>query len=303
MKLEQAVSIGVTAALGVSAALAFARHEEEFARRLGLKGTSVVDDHAGKHIEYDVSIKPGAATIIFESGLGSPLESWDWIWQDLRPHFTLLRYHRSGIGRSTSRLRPAQMIELLLSRFVADGPVLIVSHSIGAVIAANAIAESDVLRSRLEGIYMVDATDAELLGRERNTPASVGQYHQMTLQELLSAFLGTNRWTVNKIERDVAYLPDPQRAYVVTSAMPRTLLAAQREYDLEAVDNQSSLASLPIARHVLAASDNVKQQQALASRLDASFHVIAGSSHRSILGKPTPAASVSEIIRQTGVPS
>jgi pimeloyl-ACP methyl ester carboxylesterase len=303
MKLERAISLGLTAALGVSAALAFVRHEEEFARRLGLKGTSVIDDHDGKHIEYDVSVKPGAPAIVFESGLGSPLESWDWVWQNLRPHFTLLRCHRSGIGRSTSRLRPAQMVELLLSRFVSEGPILIVSHSIGAVVAANIVAESDTLLSRLEGIYMVDATDAELLLRERATPASVGRYHQMTLQELLASILGTNRWTVNKIERDVAFLPDAQRAYVVTSAMPRTLLAAQREYDREPADNQLSLTDLPIARHVLAASDNVKQQQALAHRLGATFHVVPGSSHRSILGKPAPAALVSQIIRETGNPS
>lgn len=301
MKLERAVSLGLTVALGVSASLAFVRHEEEFARRLGLKGTSVIDDGEGKNIEYELSIKPGATAIVFESGLGSPLESWDWVWQSLRPHFTMLRYHRSGIGRSTSRLRPAQMVELLLSRFVPEGPVLMVSHSIGAVVAANIVAESDTLLSRLKGIYMVDATDAELLLRERATPASVGQYHQMTLQELLAAALGTNRWTVNKIERDVAFLPDAQRAYVVTSAMPRTLLAAQREYDREPANNQLLLANLPIARHVLAASDNVKQQQKLAQRLHADFYVVPGSSHRSILGKPTPAAVVAQIVQETGI--
>ncbi|MBX9719224.1 MAG: alpha/beta hydrolase, partial [Microbacteriaceae bacterium] len=275
---------------------------EEFARRAGLKGTQIRPDQHGRNIEYTLTGPAPTAerpVIICENGLGSPLESWDWVEHELRADYPVLRYHRRGYARTKSLGRPAELLESLVEEVAPSSPIVFLSHSIGALITANVLDESPAIAARTTAAYLIDGTDAELLKIARESPPSVGQYRQMTMQEILASVTGVNRWTVSKIERDVEYRPDIQRSYLVTSGSVRTLFAAQREYLHEPLSGQLGHPDQAIQMHLFAAADNVTQQQRLAERLGATFNIIEESAHRSIIGKIACARAVVRHIRET----
>lgn len=285
----------------MSTTIAYARGEEEFSRRTGLKGTSVLKDPDGKNIEYMFSTPTAglsSTTLLLENGLGSPLESWDWINFLLKEDFNILRYHRRGYARTKSLLRPAALIEQLLSEVAPEGPIIVAAHSLGALITSNMLAESFELSRRVKTVVILDGTDSDLLDADRRLPRRLGQFKQMAMQEAFADVLGVNRWVPSKFERDVEYRPDVQRAFVITSTSVRTQIATVREYLHESTAGQSHLARQNVAKHVISASDNVEQQERLATKIGASFAQVPLSSHRSIIGKIQSAQIVADRIRR-----
>lgn len=299
---ERAVLAGVGMSLLVSATLSFARGEEEFRRRAGLKGTAVLPDRDGRNIEYSYSkcARDSRPLLLLENGLGSPLESWDWIEYVLKGEFNVLRYHRRGYARTKSRQRPAEIVERLLDELSPEGPIVIIGHSIGALVAANMLAESKKIAERTSAVIAVDGTDADLLDEDRRVPQRVGRFKQLAIQESIANVLGVNRWVPNKFERDVEYRPDVQRAFVTATTSVRTQVASVREYANESTRGQNALANSVTPVHVIAASDNVPQQRALADKLGGELSVVPESSHRSIIGRLPHAEAVARVIRQVG---
>lgn len=298
---ERATLAGVGASLLFSGVLALARGEEEFRRRAGLKGTSVLLDGDGRAIEYVLSRAGSTRTrpvLLLENGLGSPLESWDWIEYLLKDEVDILRYHRRGYARTKSRRRPAEIVERLVVELAPGQPIIIAGHSLGALVAANVVAQSEAIEERLKALFVIDGTDGELLDEDRTTPERVGRFRQMALQEAVGQVLGVNRWVPSKFERDVEYRPDVQRAFVIATTSVRTQIASLREYLHESTDGQVALSSSTIPVHVVSASDNVPQQTRLAQRLNAELSVVPGSSHRSIIGRLSCATVVADRIRE-----
>jgi pimeloyl-ACP methyl ester carboxylesterase len=299
MKFESTV-VGVFAiALSASASMAFVRSEEEFARRSGLNGTRLHPASDGRSIEFslDGSFSGSRPVLVLENGLGSSLESWDWIRHLLREHFDIVRYHRRGYGRTKSVLRPARMLEELLTHYAETGPVAFAAHSFGALVTANALEESGYLRDRATAVCVIDGTDEELLRIDRSSPTRSGRFRQTILQEALSSITGMNRWVTSNAERDVEYRPDVQRSVLVTGSLLRTYAASLREYLHEPLGGQRALAELDLARTVLAAADNSQQQAGLAHRIRADLSTVPNSSHRSIIGKIQCAQFVADAIR------
>lgn len=281
--------------------MAYVRSEEEFGRRGGLKGTKIHVDSEGRNIEFDYTKQrsgPPRPILILENGLGSPLESWDWICHFLRPDFDILRYHRRGYGRTKSLMRPADILEELLRELSPTGPIVFISHSVGALVTANAISESRYIQKRTQDIFIVDGTDDQLLTIDRSTKQRSGRFKQTIVQEAIGSVTGLNRWVTSSVERDVEYRPDIQRSFLITASCVRTQVAALREYLSEPVGHQEDLGSMGISQHVLAAADNVEQQTSLATRLGADFTVVPESSHRSIIGKLSCAEVVAENVRK-----
>lgn len=297
---ERTVLAGVGMSLLVSATLSFARGEEEFRRRAGLKGTHILKDREGRNIEYSFSkcSRESRPLLLLENGLGSPLESWDWVEYLLKDDFNILRYHRRGYARTKSRQTPAAIVERLLEVVAPDGPVVIAGHSMGALIAANMILGSRTIASRTNAVIVVDGTDAELLDEDRRVPQRVGRFKQLAIQESIAQILGVNRWVPNKFERDVEYRPDVQRAFVAATTSVRTQVASVREYLTEPTRGQDALRSARTPVRVISASDNVPQQRTLAAKLEAEFSVVPESSHRSIIGRLPHAAVVAQVIRE-----
>lgn len=300
MKFEAGVGIVVAGVMAGSSLMANVRFTEERARRNGLKGTQLMNDSTGKSIEYLLSpgYNPDKQTLVLENGLGDPLECWDWIDHELRDKFNILRYHRAGYFRTESTLRPAKIIETLLAGLNIPGPIHMVSHSLGALVTANALLESGALRKRTESGTIIDGTDAALLGDDRASEVKSGRFRQATMQQILASITGMDRWTPGKTQRDVQYRPDIQQSFIASMSSPRAKITAQGEYFKEPLAGQEHLKTILSRIHVVAAGDNLVQQRALASKLEATFHSIEGSSHRSIIGSPFHARSVAELINE-----
>lgn len=301
MNLERAAFAVFAAGLALSSGMAYVRHHEELVRRSGLKGTQLINDEYGRPIEYIFSPAlggPNAPMVVFENGLGSPLESWDWVRYLLTGKVATVQYHRRGYGRTESLQRPAAIMETILNKHAPSGPLVLVSHSIGALVSANLLAESEPIRSRTQHLVIVDGTNGALLDEDRNTPGRIGMFKQTAMQEGLAHILGVNRWAPSKLERDVEYRPDIQRAFLTTGSRPKTQRAALREYLTEPTAHQLDITSYGIKQIVVAAEDNVTQQQELADEIGAIFTSVPASSHRSIIGKIQCAEVLASIVQK-----
>lgn len=287
--------------LAASSVAAYVRHVEDRSRRLGLKGTRLLDDGHGRRIEYAFTrcAVPGPAPIlVLENGLGASLESWDWVNTLLRDSFHVLRYHRRGYCLTTSTLRPARLVERLLDRLAPEGDVVLCGHSIGGLVAANILAESPAVRSRTRHLVIVDGTDATLLADDRASRRKRERFKQDCIRRTVGSITGVNRWIPSQGERDVEYVPDIQKAYVTFEATPRNIVATWREYRHEPLAGQDFVAAGHGPRaHVIAAGDNAEQQRELAARLGATFDVVEGSTHRAVLGKLQYATELADRLR------
>lgn len=294
-----AAALGLT--LATSAGVALRRRRTERARRAGLNGTRVLDDGRGGLIEYlaEGPTEAGTPVVVLENGLGAPLEGWDWVARELRPRARVIRYHRRGYGRTTSDLTPAAAVDLLLKRVGCDGEIHLVAHSIGALVSAWVLAESERVRSRAASLTLVDPTDGDVLDQERADRRKVAFNAQVMAQDALGSVTGLDRWGINRLAREVEYRPDIQEAFVTFSLMPGTLRTARREYRQLDTRHQRTCRALQ-ALQVLSASEDEAQQRRFADRVGARFSVVPGSSHRSLIGRlecaQVVAAAVEEVM-------
>jgi pimeloyl-ACP methyl ester carboxylesterase len=102
----------------------------------------------------------GPATIVFENGLGTPLEEWEGVAPPCASRARTLRYDRrraSPTGRLAARTAAdmASDLERLLAACHLDPPYILVSHSYGGVIA-RAFAHRHL--AQIAGMVFVDAT-------------------------------------------------------------------------------------------------------------------------------------------------
>jgi pimeloyl-ACP methyl ester carboxylesterase len=299
MRFESLVAASTVGVLGVSSVVAMSRRREEYLRRLAPGGTATLADSFGLELEYSLTGPEDPADsplVVCENGLGSPLEAWDWLVQELHGKSQVLRYHRRGYFRSTTRLDPDQALEFLLNAVAPRRPLMFVSYSIGALVTANVLKDSPSIRSRTVAVYIVDGTDADLLRESRRSRESLARYRQTSLQEGLSALTGMNRWTAGKTEADFNYRASVQKSVLNGSTMPRTLITAHREFVRTPVNGQAEMPGHGIAIQVIAAGNNAGQQKVLANKLGATLSVVEGSNHRSILGKASFARSVASTI-------
>lgn len=299
MRLESAIGLVAGGILAGSMVMAQVRFGEEDARRRGLKGTAVAADPSGRDIEYLYREGPPSApgTILFENGLGDPLEVWDWVRAEL-PDFHTVSYHRSGYFRTTSADRPGAVVGHLLKTLAPPGPLYVVGHSIGALVAANWLAEEPTLRNRVSAFVAVDGTDADLLAADRTSKDRVARFRQATLQQIFSSVTGMDRWTPNKTQRDVEYRPDIQQAFVTSLSNPRARLTSVREYLGEPLAGQQWIARSAIKKLVVGSAENATQQVRLAEKYGAAHIAVPGSTHRSIIGSPLHARAVAAAIRE-----
>jgi pimeloyl-ACP methyl ester carboxylesterase len=112
-------------------------------------------------VELEVVLEgTGSVTVIFENGLGMPLEEWDTVVAPIAARARVLRYeHRPAppVGPIPNRTATETVRDLnqLLSTIGADPPYVVVGHSWGGVIAR---VFADSRRDQVAGLVLVDAT-------------------------------------------------------------------------------------------------------------------------------------------------
>jgi pimeloyl-ACP methyl ester carboxylesterase len=91
----------------------------------------------GRHVEIATAGAGGAATVVFEAGLGDDWTRWDQVASEVAVHGRVFAYSRPGYGASdapTTPRDPALIVEELRTLLATQGyapPYLLVGHSIG----------------------------------------------------------------------------------------------------------------------------------------------------------------------------
>ncbi|MFV6027422.1 alpha/beta fold hydrolase [Streptomyces sp. NPDC056264] len=297
---EKAV-LGIAGGAVLTSAL-IAREKRRVAeqRRLGPKGAARLR-HGDGEVEYRVDRPeegtPSRAVIVLECGLGQSFESWEWVAASLAEQHTVIRYHRSGYGLTTSRAADGELLAAVLDEVGAEGRIVVATHSIGSLSAASYLGE-EPFAGRVDRLIVVDGTDPVLLDEDRTDRRRLGRFLQAQVYTLVAALTGIYEWAPNAVERQAGYTPDVQYSHVQFVFSPRNVINSVREYRRMrtegAVDRLAAVDSV-----LVVASDEYAEQQAvLAEKLGAKFEVVRGSAHRSIIGYREHAEQVEGAIRR-----
>lgn len=124
---------------------------------------SLVDVGGHKlNVQVAGTSKPGVPTVVFDSGLGSPLAAWNGIHLTIADSVRTIAYERAGIGASepASGGRPfrGMVAELhgLLEKVGAAPPYVLVGHSLGGALI-NLFAAT--FPREVAGLVYIDPTD------------------------------------------------------------------------------------------------------------------------------------------------
>jgi pimeloyl-ACP methyl ester carboxylesterase len=154
----------------------------------------------GHQVEIATAGAGGAATVVFESGLGDDWTRWDQVASQVALHARIFAYSRPGYGASgpvTSPRDPKQIVEELRMLLASQGygpPYLLVGHSNGgAYMELFAKSHAD----EVVGVVLVDprhrdflstceAARLDLCGIPESTlltqaPSVIAEYHAFTM--------------------------------------------------------------------------------------------------------------------------
>lgn len=114
-------------------------------------------------VKFKTLIKgTGSPTIVFESGLGTPLNNWDQIQSRISDNYKTISYDRKGIGQSPATDDPRTIENLvndldnLIHQNEIDGPIVLVGHSLGGHIVRK---YQQSFPSKVVGLFLIDPTN------------------------------------------------------------------------------------------------------------------------------------------------
>jgi pimeloyl-ACP methyl ester carboxylesterase len=133
---------------------------------------AVVDGHK---MHYQTG-GTGSATVVFESGAGTDLSTWDAVFTDVALFAKVVRYDRNGLGSSEAAMevpsyeQVAATLHTLLQQANIYPPYILVGHSFGgAIIRAFAY----LYKNEVTGMVMID-------------PFNEFQFNHQTKEEILA---------------------------------------------------------------------------------------------------------------------
>jgi pimeloyl-ACP methyl ester carboxylesterase len=252
----------------------------------------------------------GGPTVVLEAGMGSFSPNWYWVQQELAPTVRSVAYDRAGLGwsRRSRRPRDAQTIAVELRDALREAgiepPYVLAGHSFGGLPVR---AFADLYPELTAGLVLVDASHPDQWVRWP-TP------HAAKILEVSQWVFGGLGWfgllrALNLTRRIGAGLPARQAAELrAGAAMPGYAVTEARQTRLWSVSRDqlnaaAPLGDLPVA--VLAVSEQpvggellTALQHELADLTDnASFQIVQGASHESVISNREYAQVVATAIR------
>ncbi|KAM9866642.1 hypothetical protein ACIFOC_00848 [Leucobacter aridicollis] len=304
--LERRLVLALGAGVGASAA--FSSIEQHVFSRLRSKQviSATAPDGIGGAIEHQFrkADHGSRGVVVFENGLGAAMEGWDWVASELSMDYDTLTYHRSGYGATTSVLPPEQLVSSLLTRYNSIGsPLILVGHSIGGLVARLNLSRNVGLRNQAVALILIDSTDENGLQGLAASEEKIGSIRQSLLIESLGSALGTSGIS-GALNSEVDYRRSVHRVFTTFARNRSTIRRAGHEFTETISATQSLALRTPIPTCVISAQYGVsgeerhKQDQLrIAERLDAEYAVVAGASHRSIIGMHVYAREPSRLLR------
>lgn len=164
-------------------------------------------------VKFNTLIKgTGSPTIIFESGLGTPLNNWDSIQTRISDHYKTISYDRKGIGQSPATDIPRTIenlvndLDILISQNKIDGPIILVGHSLGGHIVRK---YQQSFPSKVAGLFLIDPTNEYVYEEvfKQMSPESADSMKTAWDNSFKKQTIGTyNEWkevyTIDKIMRN-----------------------------------------------------------------------------------------------------
>ncbi|MEQ0558076.1 alpha/beta hydrolase [Amycolatopsis sp. NEAU-NG30] len=313
-----ALKCGLTAAAGVLTAVPFAAgavYQSVLTRRdeRELPGLGELVDVDGRRVHVRRMGEPAdGPTVVFESGLSSPLEMWSWVQAAVAEAAPTISYDRAGIGRSDAGPQPRTAarirgeFERLLEVLDVRGPLVLVGHSYGGMLL-RAFAQEHP--DRVAGVVLVDAAHPEQLERSarqrlglplmrasvrssrfwsrfgRNRLRGVGDDSQLTglaeleLKTTVARMMTTRNWAASEaeIEAWLAHVVDEIRTTTLPAGVPLFVVTAEETEKADPVHGE--------LQRELAALSPVSVQQ-----------TVPGASHLGMLCSAGPAKSVAAAV-------
>jgi pimeloyl-ACP methyl ester carboxylesterase len=171
----------------------------------------------------------GSPTVIFESGLGTPLNNWDRVQTSISDRYKTVSYDRKGIGESPATDEPRTIENLvkdlntLITQNDIDGPIVLVGHSLGGHIIRK---YQESFPAQVAGLFLIDPTNEYLYEEVFN------EMSQQSADSMKTAWdksfekqpIGVyNEW------KEVYDNDQLMRAYPLPSDIPVTILASYQE--------------------------------------------------------------------------
>jgi pimeloyl-ACP methyl ester carboxylesterase len=253
----------------------------------------------------------GGPTVVLEAGMGSFSPNWYWVQEALAPTVRSVAYDRAGLGWSWRSRRPrdAQTIAMelrgALREAAMEPPYVLAGHSFGGL-AVRAFA--DLYPELTAGLVLVDASHPDQWVRWPTPHAD----KILAVSQRISGWLG---WfgllrALNLARGISAGLPERQvaelRAGAALPGFAATEAAQIRSWPVsrEQLNAAQPLGDLPLA--VLAVSEQplgaelltALQRELAELTEDASFQVVQGASHESLISNREYARVVATAIRR-----
>jgi pimeloyl-ACP methyl ester carboxylesterase len=277
-------------------------------RRYPAPGLLVHVDGRRIHLQVRGAASAGP-TVVLEAGMGSFSPNWYWVQEDLAPVVRNVSYDRAGLGwsRRSRRPRDAQAIAMELRDAMREAaiepPYVLAGHSFGGLPVR---AFADLYPELTAGLVLVDASHPDQWVRWP-TP------HADRILEVSQRIFGWLGWlgvlrALNLSRGIAAGLPARQAAELrAGAALPgfaATAAAQIRSWSVsrEQLNAAAPLGALPLA--VLAVTEQPRggelltalQRELAELTKDATFQVVQGASHESLIANRDHARVVAKTI-------
>lgn len=303
---------GLAAAAGVLTAVPFAAgavYQNVLTRRDNreLPGLGELVDVDGRKVHVRRLGEPAEGpTVVFESGLSSPLEMWSRVQTAVAEVAPTISYDRAGIGWSEAGERPRTAarirgeFERLLEVLDVRGPLILVGHSYGGMLL-RAFAQEHP--DRVAGVVLVDAAHPEQLERSarqrlglplmrasvrsslfwsrfgRNRLRKVDSGSQLTglpeveLKTTIARMMTTRNWAASEAEIDawLAHVVEEIRTATLPDGVPLFVVTAEETEKADPVHGE--------LQRELASLSAVSVQQTLPGATHLGMLCSAGSAH------------------------